>query len=66
MAQKNATPTKEQKVVLQRHNLQDYLWTVMKDFEHSLMIRHRITGEVRVLDKTATGNSASTSQRECK
>lgn len=52
--------------MLKKHGLQDYLWTVTKEFGHAVMVRHRITGEVRVLDKTATENSASTSQRECK
>lgn len=51
MAQKNATPTKEQKEVLKKHKLPEYLWTVMKDYGHALMVLHRITGEVRVIDK---------------
>ena len=51
MAQKNATLTKEQKEVLKKHGLPDYLWTVMKEFGSALMVRHRITGEVRVIEK---------------
>lgn len=51
MAQKNATPTKEQQAVLKKHKLPEYLWTVMKEYGHALMVRHRITGEVKVIDK---------------
>lgn len=51
MAQKNATPTKAQKAVLQKHGLPDYLWVVTKEFGSALMVRHRVTGEVRVIEK---------------
>lgn len=51
MAQKNATPSKEQQEVLKQHNLPVYLWVVMKEFGSALMVRHRVTGEVRVIEK---------------
>ena len=51
MAQKNATPSKEQQQIMAKHKLPAYLWTVMKEFNHALMVRHRVTGEVRVIDK---------------
>ena len=52
MAQKNATPNKEQKVVLARHGLKDLYWVVVKDLPGSMIVKHRITGEFKVLDKT--------------
>ena len=51
VAQKNATPSKEQQQIMAKHKLPAYLWTVMKEFNHALMVRHRVTGEVRVIDK---------------
>ena len=51
MGQKNATPTKEQKAVLKKHKLPEYLWVVMKEFPYSMMVRHRVTGEIKVIDK---------------
>lgn len=51
MAQKNATPTKAQGEILERNGLSRHLWTVMKDLNHSMIVRHRITGEVKVIDK---------------
>ena len=51
MAQKNATPTKEQARVIRKNGLAPALWVVIKDFPHSLIIKGRITGEFRVIDK---------------
>ena len=51
MAQKNASPTKAQAEVLKRHGLQHYLYTVVKELPHSLIIKHRITGEFKHIDK---------------
>lgn len=51
MAQKNATPTKEQKAVITKHNLPVAFWVVVKDLPHSLIIKHRATGEFRVIEK---------------
>lgn len=51
MATKNDIPTEDQKKILQKHGLPHYLWTVMNDFGHDLMVRHRITGEVRLIRK---------------
>lgn len=51
MAQKNATPTKEQKAALKKNGLPEYLWVVMKDVGRSLIVRHRITGEVKLIEK---------------
>lgn len=51
MVQKNATPTKEQKAVLERHKLNPLCWVVIKETPHSLIVKQRITGEFRVISK---------------
>ena len=51
MAQKNATPTRAQQEVLRRHGLNSILWVVIKDLQYSMIVKHRITGEFKVLDK---------------
>ena len=51
MAQKNATPSKEQAEILKRNGLNNLTWTVIRDLNHSMIVRHRITGEVKVIDK---------------
>lgn len=51
MAQKNATPTKEQAQVLARHGLQAFMWVVVKDFPGSMIVKHRITGEFKHIRK---------------
>ena len=51
MAQKNATPTKEQKAVLARHGLKDMCWVVVKELPSSMIVKHRITGEFKHLEK---------------
>ena len=51
MAQKNATPTKEQQAVMKRNELNPLVWTVIQDFNKSMIVRHRITGEVKLIDK---------------
>ena len=51
MAQKNATPTKEQKSVLARRELNPLYWVVVRETPHSMIIKHRITGEFKVINK---------------
>ena len=51
MAQKNATPSKAQAEIMKRNGLNHLTWTVIKDLNHSMIVRHRITGEVKVIDK---------------
>lgn len=51
MAQKNATPTKEQKESILKAGMNPLAWTVMKELTRRLIIRHRLTGKVRVIDK---------------
>ena len=51
MAQKNATPTKEQQEVMKKNKLPPLTWVVVKDLKYSMIVKHRITGEFRVIDK---------------
>lgn len=51
MSQKNTMPTKEQIGIMKRSGLTAACWTVLQDLQRSMIVRHRITGEVRVLDK---------------
>ena len=51
MAQKNATPTREQKDVLTKNGLRPELWVVVKDLPGSLIVKQRITGEFKVINK---------------
>ena len=51
MAQKNATPTKEQVRVLEKNGLQAWAWAVVRDLQHSMIIKHRITGEFKHIRK---------------
>lgn len=51
MAQKNSTPTKEQARVLEKHGLKAVLWVVVKELSGSMIVKHRITGEFKVISK---------------
>ena len=51
MAQKNASPTKEQVRVLEKNGLNKLTWVVIQDFSKSMIIKHRVTGEVKHIDK---------------
>lgn len=49
--QKNATPTRQQQEVLKRNGLNVLTWVVIKELGHSMIVKHRFTGEVKVIDK---------------
>lgn len=51
MAQKNANPTKEQARIIVKNGLERLLWVVVKDLQNSMIIKHRITGEFKVIEK---------------
>lgn len=51
MAQKNATPTKEQQKSIKAAGLNVLTWVVQKELGNSLIVRHRITGEVKLISK---------------
>ena len=51
MEQKNASPTKEQADVMERHGLNKLTWVVVKELQHSMICKHRITGEFKHINK---------------
>ena len=51
MAQKNATPTKEQKAVMEKRGLKPAFWAVVNETPRSLIVKQRVTGEFKVIDK---------------
>lgn len=51
MAQKNATPLKRQLETIKRNKLNPALYVVINELETRLILKHRITGEVKVIDK---------------
>lgn len=53
MAQKNATPTKEQQGFIRAAGLSPAYWAVAKELTSSLIICHRETNEFRLINKIA-------------
>lgn len=51
MVQKNATPTAEQKVTIAKAGLKPTEWVVIKDLLYSMIIRSRLTNEVKLIGK---------------
>ena len=51
MAQKNATPTKEQTVLLKQAGLSVLNWVVVKEFANSVIVKCRVTGEFKLIEK---------------
>lgn len=51
MAQKNATPAREQQAAIKRAGFDPAEWVVKHDLNHTLIIRNRSTGTVRVVNK---------------
>ena len=51
MAQKNATPTREQAVSIRRARLNPCDWVVVKELKLTLIIRNRWTSVVKLIDK---------------
>ena len=49
--QKNATPTRVQQEVLRRNGLNGLNWVVIKEFDHSMIVKHRFTGVVKHINK---------------
>lgn len=41
----------EHKEIIQRNCLVPFLWIVEHDLHRSILIRNRLTGEIRILDK---------------
>lgn len=51
MAQKNATPNKAQQEILKKNDLNPLCWVVQQDGIHTMIVRHRVTGEVKLINK---------------
>lgn len=51
MAQKNATPTREQQAAMKRGGLKPEWWTVVRDLTYSLIVRNKLTGEFKYIEK---------------
>ena len=51
MAQKNETPSTSQQESIRRIGLDPLYWVVVRDLHYSMIIRHRQTGEMRVINK---------------
>ena len=51
MGQKNATPTREQANVLEKHGLKAWEWIVMRDLQHSMIVKSRSSGEIKHIRK---------------
>ena len=51
MANKNAVLTEEQKKVMKKNDLNPVCWMVLQDLNHSMIVKNKITGEVKLLDK---------------
>lgn len=51
MAQKNASPTREQAQTIARHGLDRLSWVVIKDLRNSMIIKNRFTEEFKVIEK---------------
>lgn len=47
--QKNATPTREQQQAIERAGLNKAVWVVTQELDKSLIIKHRITGEFKLI-----------------
>ena len=51
MAQKDTTPSRAQQEFMRKAGLNSILWVVIKDLQHSMIVKNRFTGEVRVINK---------------
>lgn len=54
MAKKDAypAPSKEQTELMKRNGIKWPLeWVIMKDFQSCIMVRHRFSGEVKLIEK---------------
>ena len=48
---KKARLSNAQKAVLKSHKMIPLFWTVMEELDKGLIVKHRITGEFRVIGK---------------
>lgn len=60
MAQKNATPTRTQQQYIKAAGLEHpKIWTVLQDLTYTMIIRHQISGEVKLIEKKRTASSGN-------
>lgn len=51
MAQKNASSTKEQAEAMKKAGMNPVFWVVVKVLPNSMIVKNRLTGEFKVLEK---------------
>ena len=51
MAQKNASPTRRHAATIECNGLNNLVWVVIRELDHVLIVKHRITGEVKAINK---------------
>ena len=51
MVQKNASPTKEQAEAMKKIGMNPMFWVVIRNLHKSMIVRHRITDEVKLVEK---------------
>ena len=51
MVKKNVKETQEQAEALKANGLKPFCWEVLKDLPESLIVKHRVTGEVKLIRK---------------
>lgn len=51
MAQKNASPRKDLAESIRRAKLNPLFWVVIRDLNRQLILKHRATGEIKVIPK---------------
>lgn len=51
MAKKNTSPKKAHAQILERAGLNPLCWMVLQELSNSMIVKHRVTGEVKVIDK---------------
>ena len=57
MMQKNASPTREQRQIMERHGLKPRWWTVLRNLNHNLIVKNKLTGEIKYLEKQGTASA---------
>ena len=51
MAKKKENPSHEQAKIIEKNGLNKLTWMVLQDLNHEMIVKHRITGECRVIPK---------------
>jgi hypothetical protein len=51
MAQENASPRKKIQEVIRANGLNPSLYVVLENLPNTIIVKHRITGAIKVLDK---------------